>query len=367
MANEAGDGKDSTRSVDLVLEGGGVKGIALAGALATLEERGYRPENLAGASAGAIAATLYAAGYTAAELREELSRTHFSQFLDKAWEHNVPLVGTGASIVFRQGIHDGSAFLKWFEELLRRKRKHRFRDLRHPDHPDHETYGYRVQVIVSDLTTRQLLVLPRDAKEALGVEPDELEVAWAVRMSMSIPIFFEPVRWKHPATGKEHVLVDGGMLSNFPVWLFDSDGEPDWPTFGLLLVEPEPRDAAEGRAPRPEPGPNRLRALIAYLTSIVGTMLEAHDRLYLKQADYARTIPVPTLGVGTTEFELTRARSDALYESGRRAAAEFLDEVWDFEGYKRQFRDGKEHSRRRQLAEAMRGAGSDSQGSSRTT
>ena len=58
---------------------------------------------------------------------------------------------------------------------------------------------------------------------------------------MSIPLFFEPVVHKDP-DGEQHVIVDGGMLSNFPVWLFDRrDGEPRWPTFGLLLVEPEPR------------------------------------------------------------------------------------------------------------------------------
>lgn len=353
MSPESHDKQDSW-PVDLVLEGGGVKGIALAGALATLEERGYRPQNLAGASAGAIAATLYAAGYSAAELQDELSRTPFSDFLDEAWEDRIPGVGKGVSVLLDHGIYEGEAFLEWLQGLLARKDKAVFRDLRHPDYPDHDDYGYRVQVIASDLTTRRLLVLPRDAG-ALGIERDELEIAWAVRMSMSIPIFFEPVRWKNPETGEEHVIVDGGMLSNFPVWLFDSDGEPDWPTFGLLLVEPEPRETAGERVPRAEPGANRVRALITYLTSIVGTMLEAHDRLYLEQADYARTIPIPTLGVGTTEFDLGPDRSRDLYESGRRAAAKFLDEVWDFEGYKAQFRDGRTHSRRRQVAEAMRG------------
>ena len=91
------------------------------------------------------------------------------------------------------------------------------------------------------MTSHELLVLPRDARK-LGIEPDELEVALAVRMSMSIPIFFEPVLHENPETGETHIIVDGGMLSNFPVWLFDcEDGEPDWPTFGLLLVEPKPK------------------------------------------------------------------------------------------------------------------------------
>ncbi len=78
-------------------------------------------------------------------------------------------------------------------------------------------------VIVSDLTAKRLLVLPMEAG-VLGVEPDEFDVAQAVRMSMSIPVFFEPVRWDNPDTGEQHVIVDGGMLSNFPVWLFDRQG-----------------------------------------------------------------------------------------------------------------------------------------------
>jgi NTE family protein len=79
---------------------------------------------------------------------------------------------------------------------------------------------------------------------------------------------------------------------------------------------------------------------------------EAHDRLYVAQANYARTIPIPTLGVGTTEFDLSRERAIALYDSGRWAAEKFL-KYWDFDAYVAEFRSGKEHSRRQQLATAM--------------
>ena len=170
------------------------------------------------------------------------------------------------------------------------------------------------------VTARQLLALPRDAG-ILGMDPDELDVALAVRMSMSIPIFFEPVRVKD-AAGKDHVIVDGGMLSNFPVWLFDCEDEevPDWPTFGMLLVEPDPKTPIGERIPPPEPAPRGVRGLVALLSGMVHTMMEAHDRLYLEKAQYARTISIPTLGVHTTEFDITPARTQALYESGRSAA-----------------------------------------------
>jgi NTE family protein len=200
-------------------------------------------------------------------------------------------------------------------------------------------------VIVSDVTNRRLLVLPDDAA-SLGVEPDDLEVAYAVRMSMSIPIFFEPVMHRNPRTGQDHLIVDGGMLSNFPVWLFDADkGEPPrWPTFGMLLVEGDPKVPVSHRVEARQSG-----SIVDYVKALASTMMEAHDRLYLEKATFVRTIPIPTLGVSTTEFDITPERVRAIYESGRKAAFEFLDR-WDFEAYKAEFRSGKEHSRREELA-----------------
>jgi NTE family protein len=342
--------------VDLVLEGGGVKGIALAGALAVLEERGYDPRSLAGASAGAIAATLYAAGYSAEELHHELARIPFQEFLDKGFEDRIPLIGKGVSVLFDHGVYEGTAFLDWMRGMLARKNVRTFGDLARGEGGQH-----RLQVIASDLTARRLLVLPGDAS-LFGLEPDDLELAWAVRMSMSIPVFFEPVPWSNASTGEEHVIVDGGMLSNFPVWLFDAEGEPRWPTFGLMLSEPNPREHAGARIPATEGSEGPVKGLISYLTSVIGTMLEANDRRYLEQADYARTIPIPTLGVGTTEFALSPERAEELYQSGRQAAVHFLDEVWDFEGYKAQFRRGTTLSRRRQVADAMRSASAEGSG-----
>ncbi|MDP8926879.1 MAG: patatin-like phospholipase family protein [Actinomycetota bacterium] len=78
-------------------------------------------------------------------------------------------------------------------------------------------YRYKAQVIASDLTKWRLLVLPRDAPK-LGIDdPNDLSVALAVGMSISIPILFESVKFANPKTGREHLIVDGGMLSNFPV------------------------------------------------------------------------------------------------------------------------------------------------------
>ena len=339
------------QNVDLVFEGGGVKGIGLVGAVAVLEEHGYVPKSLAGTSAGAIVATLLGAGYSAAELRDVIINLDFHQFEDRGLEDRIPVVGPPMSVLKDQGIFEGKAFLAWIRERLEAKNVRTFADLVDPETADDPKYRYRVRVIASDLTGRELLALPQDAVK-LGLVPDELDVAEAVRMSMSIPFFFEPVRVRNPQTGREHLIADGGVLSNFPVWLFDSDGDPEWPTFGLLLVEPDPRTPLGERLPPPEARTSGVGGAVDYAKSLIHTMLEAHDRLYVEKAQYARTIPIKTLGVGTTEFDLSRERAEALYESGRRGAEEFLA-TWDFDAYIAEYRKGKEHSRRREIAAEM--------------
>ncbi|HLM76807.1 MAG TPA: patatin-like phospholipase family protein [Rubrobacteraceae bacterium] len=348
----AEESENREKYVDLVFEGGGVKGIALVGAFSVLEERGYEPQNMAGASAGAIVAVLLAAGYTAAELQKIIGELDYDRFKDEAWEDRIPLAGKSLSVLKDLGIYEGKAFLAWMGDLLEAKGVRMFGDLvRRAD--DEPRYRYKAQVIASDLTERRLLVLPRDAKK-LGVSnPDDLPVAQAVRMSMSIPVFFEPVKLANPQTGREHLIVDGGMLSNFPVWLFDAE-EPLWPTFGLRLVKPNPRASLAEGLSQPELPRSGVLSVIDYVRSLVETMMEAHDRLYIEEADFDRTITIDTLGVRTTEFDLSEARALELFESGRAAAEKFLDEHWNHEDYLETFRSGKKPSRRQAIVALRR-------------
>ena len=308
------------RGINLVCEGGGIRGIALVGALGVLEERGFRPRHVAGTSAGAIVSTLVAAGYSGAELRDVTLAFDFARLMDKDWLDRIPVIGPGISLLRDQGVYEGEAVLAALRALLEPKGVRTFADLADPDHRGDPLLGYRAQVVVSDLTDRRLLVLPKDAA-ALGLDPDELEVALAVRASMSIPVLFEPVRITNPRTGRVHLLVDGGMLSNFPIWLFDRDRAAGRPTLGLKLLDPAPGVAAGA-------GRRSLRAevagAVAFARSLADTVLEARDQLSLEAAPYARTIGVPTLGIGPTEFALPRDRALALYAAGRDAAERFL-------------------------------------------
>ena len=141
---------------------------------------------------------------------------------------------------------------------------------------------------------------------------------------MSIPVYFEPVRHQNPKTNREHLIVDGGMLSNFPVWLFDAEA-PQWPTFGLKLVQKDPKASLAAELPQPVAPRGGVSQVVGYLRSLVDTMMAAHDRLYIEEHDFEeRTIAIDTLGVGTTEFDLSRQRALALYQSGRDAARKFL-------------------------------------------
>jgi NTE family protein len=338
---------------DLVFEGGGVKGIGLAGAWCHLAGKGYVAERVAGTSAGAITAAMVAAGLPADDLRrlvlEEIAFARFEDGGGLPWSEPLELLR-------RKGLHPGRYFEGWMREQLSARGISRFGDLRLPDAgADENGVAHRLQVVASDVSCHRMLVLPRDARH-LGVEPDDLEVARAVRMSMSIPVFFDPVVAEGPGKA-EHVVVDGGLLSNFPVWLFDAPpGQaPRWPTFGFLLVAPGQRNPLGG-PPADQPGE---MSLPDYAMAIVHTVLEAHDRLYLEQADFARTITIDTLGVQTTQFSIDHdgPLKQKLFASGEAAAAAFL-QSWDFEGYKRAFRvpAAAPPSRRERVAQVMAAA-----------
>ena len=342
-------------SVDLVFEGGGVKGIGLAGAFAVLDEQGYTPHCVAGTSAGAITAALVAAGYSGSELQDVvLHQMKFSQFADPHPVDHLGVPGQGIAILRERGINKGDFFLGWMRDMLAAKQVKTFGDLVNTDVEDGDPARYKLQVIASDVTERRMLVLPRDAQAHLGIAPEQLEVALAVRMSMSIPIFFDPVRQPNPQTGHEHLIVDGGLLSNFPIWLFDCPAgqTPAWPTFGLLLVAPQQADPLLPAQSEAQADADNLSSPAAFLKAIMDTTMQAHDRLYVEQANYARTIPIPTLGVRTTEFDIPADQAEALYASGRDAATQFLA-GWDFNAYIAEFRQGKEQSRRGDLVAKM--------------
>ncbi|HEX8438731.1 patatin-like phospholipase family protein [Archangium sp.] len=312
---------------DAVFEGGGVKGIGLVGAVEYMEEVGLQLQNVVGTSAGAIVAALVAAGYSAAELRAIMESLDYRRFQDMSTLDRIPLLGPALSVLKEKGLYEGNYFENWLRKLLAESpRKVRtFRDLHMDGETPESKYFYRLQVIATDLTRRKMLVLPWDIRD-YGYDPEELDVARAVRMSMSIPFFFEPVQVQD-TRGETCFIVDGGVLSNFPVDILDNGkANPPWPTFGFKLVD---RIQDDGRV---EEKPNRIRGPVSLLRAMFSTMLEAHDARYIKQKNFDRTIAIPTLGVGTTDFGIRREQTQALHGAGREAARRFI-ERWDFQAW----------------------------------
>ena len=337
--------RTESQRVDLVLEGGGVKGIALAGALEVLEERGYRAHRIAGSSAGAMAGALAAAGIPAREMVEILRSTDYREFEDGPWWTR-SLLGKGLAILLHNGVHRGDHLTRWAQEQLAAHSPlgadATFGDLVLEDpelgldlaDPRH----HRLVVTASDLSAGRLRLLPRDASE-YGIDPSALRVAEAVRVSSSIPLFFRPVKWRLPSGGSA-VLVDGGMLSNFPVSVFDRPGGevPRWPTFGIKLSAKPGADF--GRR-------NRIRGPLSFGKAIVDTVTGFYDRMHIdEQNAVERTIFIDTDAVRPTQFDLSDEDRELLYRKGRKAATEFLDgdergqEPWDFRRYVERHRSG---------------------------
>jgi NTE family protein len=326
---------------DLVLEGGGVKGIALAGAISVLEERGYAFHKVAGTSAGSIVGALVAAGTRGNQLRAIMQDVDYRKFQDPPLLGRLGRLGFAAQVVLRRGWCRGDYLYSWLTEILGEQKVRTFADLRLTDQGadaallDNPGRTYRFVAMASDISHGRLVRLPWDYEGRFHVDPDETPVAEAVRASMSIPYFFVPARLHDHIDGGTTWMVDGGMLSNFPVSVFDrTDGaEPRWPTLGIKL------------SGRPEDNRlNDVRGIVTLSKAMVTTMTGFYDRMHIDRADVvARTIFVDTFGVKATDFALSKDTAEKLFESGRLAAAAFLDgndrhPAWDFEEYKRQFR-----------------------------
>jgi NTE family protein len=316
---------------DLVLEGGGVKGIGLVGAYTTLIHAGYRMHRIAGTSAGAIVGALIAADMPADLMEKTLKELDYNAFEDESFIDHLGHIGKGASVLFEKGIYEGGHLRAWLDGLLTDLGKATFGDLKISD-PDGSPLppeqSYRLVVLASDVSCGRLVRFPWDY-HLYGLDPDKQRVADAVRASMSIPVFYEPVQFNYrTADGKKakSYLVDGGMLSNFPIEIFDrTDGKPPrWPTFGLKLSA-HPHAPTEQRF--------EVHGTLSLAKAMVGTMMNFHDQMHIDEpAALARTIFIDTLDVKATDFAIDEASQLQLYENGQAAASGYL-RTWNFDQY----------------------------------
>jgi len=332
---------DEQHRADGVFEGGGVKGIAFAGAIAAAERDAGVKEwvNLAGTSAGSIVAALLVAGYDAAGIQKLLADAKYARFADTG-PGGVWVSGLFNALFRMRGAAPGRYFLEWMGEQLAAsplakelgKSELTFADVRRLDLPpreevpdisdvQYERAKYRLHVIGSDITTGRMIILPDDLPDyedenGKPFDKDSFPIVEAVRMSMSYPFLFTPVVLHRQ--GKPVYVVDGGLLSNFPIWLFDGP-HPKRPTWGFRLHGGS--SVEEGLPSRKIPRP--LWA-VPLLKAMFSAATEAWDRQQLSHATSARTVSVPTHQIATTDFGLTRAEADSLYAWGVNAAHDFF-------------------------------------------
>jgi NTE family protein len=339
---------------DLALEGGGVKGIAIVGAVSALAEAGYRFPRVAGTSAGAIAATLIAAiskaGRPMSSLKGYLDGLSFMNFMPEGkihafLDHHFGKAGGGLSdaniLIHRMGLYPGDYLAQWLEPILHGDLGvQTFADLKITEAEDPgmslpEDRRYRLVVHTSDITRGELARLPWDYNY-YGHDRDTQEVVAAVRASMSIPFFFEPVTFEAlpadvdiPLPGGGSIAthydggtvtwVDGGMLRNFPIDAFVRvDGAPPrWPTIGIKLSSLQKSFGVTKAA----------ESTYRLARGCLSTMMNEWDAYNVDESTAARTIFVDNAGLFATDFDLTPAQQNQLFLNGVEAATEFVIEM----------------------------------------
>lgn len=357
---------------DMVFEGGGSKGMAFAGAIEELERRGHSTGRLLGTSAGAITASLLAAGYDAKGLMATLEEREggqpvFSTFLatpqgfstDEVEDSvlkgllrglDLPLVGAATedwlgtqllaalgnvplsrhvfSFMERGGWYSSEPLVKW---LRRKLNDSRLGKLGASTLAEFSAATRRnLTLVASDTTNSRLLILN-------GKTAPDLPVVQAERMSMSIPMVWEAVVWRkewgsYRGRGMEGAeVVDGGILSNFPMELFLSTqpmvrtvmGPPVGEEVLGVLID-ETLAVPDAPAGEQKQAAGVLQRLLGRQRRLVDTVVKGRDKQVMES--YSHMVAhLPAKDYGATEFDISEARKKALVEGGRNAMRTYLD------------------------------------------
>lgn len=287
--------------IDGVFSGGGLKGFALVGAYQVLEAESFRFKRVAGTSAGAILAAFIAAGYSGKEIQTMLEELDVPSLLDPRKTFFPFPFMKWVNVYNHLGLYKGKALEKWFFHRLAAKGVYTFGDLPRDS----------LKLVASDLTNGRIIVLPDDLHK-YDIDTNNFSVACALRMSCGIPFFFEPVTLK---TGKgESIIVDGGVLSNFPLWIFDDkEGRKVRPILGLKLSRR-----------REEQCPHEIKNGLNLFEALFSTMKDAHDERYISRRHERDIIFIPVEDYSATQFDLDEDSKETLLEIGRNRTIQFL-------------------------------------------
>jgi NTE family protein len=292
----------AAQTVDVVLGRGGVRGIAIAGAVAELEQSGYRFGRLVGISAGGVIAALLAAGYSGADLRRLVGELDFARMCDRTGCGRLPVVGPLLSLFGGLGLYGGDALLEAFRRLLAARGVRTFGDL------GGGAGGPPLRIVACDVTRGRMVVFPDDAG-SYRVNPERMEVALALRMSISMPLFFRPLRLGEGR--RASWIVDGGLLAGLPYHLL-GQGDGETPALGV--------QAGPGR----RPAPRGIRGPFSLLAASYYTALAINQHRGEPAREAERTVEIDCGRVNAVRFSLGEAEKERLYEAGVRAVRRFL-------------------------------------------
>lgn len=348
---------------NLVFKGGGVRGIAYVGALKYLYDNGLTRslERVAGTSAGAITALVLA-------LNPE-SFSEIKRIADSLDYRKVPSEGEkseqgeqgakgsqgeGGSALARaaqlwqksqslgivknlqctlrlvqdKGWYSSDYFYDWLREVIASrfsvdKKIFTFADFADPSIHKGGRPFFDLYVTGTDISNRTSRLFSAETT------PD-MEVALAVRISMSIPLFFEAVPYQYPGTERPQIYADGGVMLNYPLSVFDDqkycrrlDRGMNPETLGFFLYSSP--DATEYK---------EVKGMVDYISALFESLLLVQERLVLYgEKNKGRTIFINDEGIPSTDFDLAPGdeKYAKLFDSGYRAAAEFFDHNanWD--------------------------------------
>jgi predicted acylesterase/phospholipase RssA len=272
---------DDPFQVVLILKGGGIKGLALVGAILELQNY-YNFYGYVGTSAGAILAGLLALGYKPEELQTILMKTDFKRFEDGG------LLWRWITLRYKGYLHPGREFEKWLEEQIERIYNTPKR-LMTPPKMNKQCVAARLAVYAAQDKEGEV-VFDSEVKEDA-----KFEVSFAIRASMSIPVYFKP------PTHNNRPIFDGGLRQNFPAehWLSNN---PNHNFIGIYL---------EDKAPE------------WILMRLKNILLVKNDHQFIDkhQSQVVRINPDP---IKITDFDLSDEEAQFLVLEGRAAALEHL-------------------------------------------
>lgn len=310
---------------NLVFEGAGIRGIAYAGVIAELEQQSLMQhvEKVGGTSAGAIVATLLALDYNSNEIAEIITSTKMQKFNDGKYM----FVGGMHRMANRYGWYQGVRFNNWIGNLIKSKTGNADITLK-----ELKEYGCKeLHLTATCLNKQKMIVLSHKSYP-------EMKVRDAVRISMSIPLYFEAVfvdakgkTYRKPdKTKKLDIMVDGGIIGNFPIHIFDDPSKVDtctnlpYPNPNTLGIRIDDADQIIQDQKRPDLVDQDIDNLRDYVSAFYVLVLENLNRHNLTEEDWDRTVSVSSAGIGPRIKKLSKEQKELLVESGRTSIATYF-------------------------------------------